>query len=436
MPTGTVPVMATANPVPEPLLRFLSDGWAAVERETPTQDRRAGAWQERRARLSSQFPDRTIVIRAGHEVTRNSTTTYSFRAHSDFIYLCGAAEPDAVLVIHPAGDAELFVHAPYRLGEIEWFTDPSRSPLWAGPQVEPEELALRLGITVRALAAMPPSYAVPDDAAFDTEVSRSVARLRLVKDAFEVESLRAAAAASLLGHAELRASIPEAIREGGERWLEGTFLRRCSASGNGPGYWPIVGAGPHSCILHWHRNDGPVRNGDVVLVDAAVEGTDHYTADITRTYPTGDAFTGAQQSVYDIVQAAHDAAIASIRPGSAFHDSQDVAWATLVDGLIDLGVFRPGQRAEALDPDTMLHRRYTLHRTSHHLGLDVHDCQVIAAEYRAGTLVPGMVFTIEPGLYLQANDETVPEHLRGIGVRIEDDILCTADGCDILTSAT
>jgi len=426
--------VSTANPLPERLLQFLSEGWTDQTRELPTPDPRVSAWAERRRRLAAAFPDRTLAIRAGHEVVRNATTTYSFRAHSDFVYLCGAAEPEAVLLIHPGGEAELFVHTPHPRGAVEWFTDASRSPLWSGPQPEPEELAVRFGIAVRSLTELPSEFADgAADAVLQDEVTRAVARLRLYKDDFEIASLRAAAAASLLGHAELRAEIPTAMRDGGERWLEGTFLRRCSASGNGPGYWPIVGAGAHSCILHWHRNDGPVHPGDVVLVDAAVEGHDHYTADITRTYPAGDAFTPAQQAVVDIVQAANRAAIASIRPGSGFHDSQDVAWSVLVDGLIDLGVFRPEQRGEALDPETMLHRRYTLHRTSHMLGLDVHDCQVIVGEYRAGKVEPGMVFTIEPGLYLQPNDDTVPAALRGIGVRIEDDVLCTPDGCAVLT---
>lgn len=428
--------MAAANPVPERLLQFLAHGWTDPQAETPSPDPRVGVWADRRRRVAAQFPDTAVVVRAGHEVVRNATTTYTFRAHSDFVYLCGAAAPDAVLVIHPGGDSEMFVHTPHARGAVEWFTDPARSPLWAGPQPEPAELSARYGIAVRGLDSLPAEYrAANSDPKHDAEVSRAIARLRLIKDEFEIASLIEAARASLLGHAELRSEIPRAIESGGERWLEGTFLRRCSTSGNGPGYWPIVGAGAHSCVLHWHRNDGPVRPGDVVLVDAAVEGHDHYTADITRTYPTGASFTPAQQAVVDIVQAAHDAAIASIRPGQGFHDSQDVAWEVLVDGLIDLGVFRPEQRSEALDPQLLLHRRYTLHRTSHQLGLDVHDCQVIVNEYREGAVQPGMVFTIEPGLYLQENDETVPPALRGIGVRIEDDVWCTDTGAVVLTSA-
>lgn len=422
--------VAAANPVPDRLLEFLSSGWSDPTAAPVEPDARVRTWADRRRRLAVSFPGRTLVIRAGHEVVRNATTTYTFRTASDFLYLCGAAVAEAVLVVHPGGDAELFVHTPHPRGATEWFTDPARSPLWAGPQPQPDELAVRYGLPVRSLTELPVDLAASPD---DPEVAKAVARLRLVKDTFEIASLRRAAAASLLGHEELVSEIPRAVRDGGERWLEGTFLRRCSASGAGPGYWPIVGAGPHSCILHWHRNDGPVRLGDVVLVDAAVEDHDGYTADITRTYPTGDAFTPAQQAVHDVVQAAHDAAIACVRPGIAFHDPQEVAWTVLVDGLVDLGVFSPGQRAEALDPGTLLHRRYTLHRTSHHLGLDVHDCQVVVAEYREGTIEPGMVFTVEPGLYLQEHDETVPAALRGIGVRIEDDVHCIADGHEVLT---
>lgn len=422
--------VAAANPVPDRLLEFLSTGWNDPAPPAVAPDARGGAWADRRTRLSAQFPDRTLVIHAGHEVVRNATTTYTFRTSSDFLYLCGAAVPEAVLVVHPGGSGELFVHTPHPRGATEWFTDPGRSPLWAGPQPQPDELAVRFGLPVRSLADLPAALATEPT---DPEVSKAIARLRLVKDDFEIASLRRAAVASLLGHEELRAEIPRAIRDGGERWLEGTFLRRCSTSGSGPGYWPIVGAGPHSCILHWHRNDGPVHDGDVVLVDAAVEDHDGYTADITRTYPTGSAFTPAQQAVHDVVQAAHDAAVACVKPGIAFHDPQDIAWTVLVDGLIDLGVFSPAQRGEALDPATLLHRRYTLHRTSHHLGLDVHDCQVVVGEYREGTLAAGMVFTIEPGLYLQDNDETVPAALRGIGVRIENDVHCTPTGHEVLT---
>jgi Xaa-Pro aminopeptidase len=423
--------VTNANPVPSDLLRFLASGWDEAPRANVAIDPRAAAWAGRRRRLAEQFPGEVLVVPAGGEVARNGTTSYPFRAASDHVYLCGATEVDGVLLIHSGGDAELFVHAPHPRGTTEWFTDPARSPLWSGPQADLEDLAARLGLPVRPLTDLAEAWA---GRPLDDEATKAVARMRLVKDHFELASLRQAAAATLIGHAELAADIPRAIYDGGgERWLEGTFLRRCSTSGNGPGYHPIVGAGAHSCILHWHRNDGPVRPGDVVLVDAAVEGYDLYTADVTRTYPTGERFTAAQQDVVDIVQAAHDAAIASVKPGVGFHDPQDVAWGVLVDGLVDLGVFRADQRREAADPDTMLHRRYTLHRVSHHLGLDVHDSQVVVGEYRAGTIEPGMVFTIEPGLYFQDLDETVPPALRGIGVRIEDDVHCTPDGCEVLT---
>jgi Xaa-Pro aminopeptidase len=428
-----VAVVASANPVPERLLEFLSGAWTDPPTEPAVPDARVAAWDRRRRRLAAALGERTVIVPAGAEVVRNGTTTYRYRAHSDHIYLCGADQPDGILVIHPGGDAELFVHAPHQRGALEWFTDPARSPLWAGPQPAPDELAQRLGLPVRPLRELPDEWA---GATMAEDLSAAVARLRLVKDDFEIASLRAAAAASLQGHQELRAEIPRAMADGGEAWLEGTFLRRCSASGAGPGYWPIVGAGAHACILHWHRNDGPVRAGDVVLVDAAVEGHDHYTADITRTYPTGESFTPAQQAVVDVVRRAQNAAIAAVTPGVAFDHPQQVAWEILVDGLIDLGVFGPEQRNEALDPATLLHRRYTLHRTSHHLGLDVHDCQAVVAEYRAANFEPGMVVTIEPGLYLQEHDLTVPAALRGIGVRIEDDVWCTAGGPVVLTSAS
>jgi Xaa-Pro aminopeptidase len=421
---------AAANPVPQALLDHLAAGWIDIEPAPAAPDPRCAAWADRRRRLSAQFPDRTLVIPAGGEIVRNGTTTYHFRPASDHVYLCGATAPDSVLVIRPGGESELYTPAPHERGTHEWFTDAARSELWAGPQPRLDALEEQLGLPVRPLSTLDASLR---DAPEPPDVAVAVARMRLVKDSFEIASLREAAAASLLAHRELEAALPEAIAGGGEKWLEGTFLRRCSVSGNGPGYWPIVGAGDHACILHWHRNDGPVHADDLVLVDAAVEGHDLYTADVTRTYAASGRMGSAQQAVYDVVLAAHDAAIASVAPGIGFHDPQDVGWDVLVDGLIELGVLRPSQRGVALDPDTMLHRRYTLHRMSHHLGLDVHDSQLVASEYRSGRLEPGMVFTIEPGLYFRSNDETVPPALRGIGVRIEDDILCTPDGADVLT---
>ncbi|MET0813272.1 MAG: M24 family metallopeptidase, partial [Microbacterium sp.] len=194
--------------------------------------------------------------------------------------------------------------------------------------------------------------------------------------------------------------------------------------------------GPHACYLHWTRNDGAVAPGDLILIDAGVEVDSLYTADITRTIPVSGTFTEVQRRVYEAVREAADAAFAAAKPGAKFSELNAAAWNVIAHRIEEWG-FLPVSAEESLDPTTgHHHRRYMVHGTSHHLGLDVHDCAQARRElYAGGTLEPGMVFTIEPGLYFQVDDLTVPEEYRGIGVRIEDDILMTADGPVNLSSA-
>jgi Xaa-Pro aminopeptidase len=188
-------------------------------------------------------------------------------------------------------------------------------------------------------------------------------------------------------------------------------------------------------VLHWTRDDGPVRDGDLLLLDAGVEGRSFYTADVTRTVPISGRFSPAQRRVYDLVFAAQEAALAAVRPGAAFHDYWRAAQGVLAKGLVEWGIL-PASAADLEGPEGDLHRRYTLHGTGHMLGLDVHDCAAARKEtYHDGVLQPGYALTVEPGLYFQTDDLTVPEELRGIGVRIEDDVVVTADGCRNLTAA-
>jgi len=205
--------------------------------------------------------------------------------------------------------------------------------------------------------------------------------------------------------------------------------------GNDVGYGTIAASGSHATILHWNRNDGEVRSGDLLLLDAGVEGEELYTADVTRTLPVSGRFTPDQRRLYELVHRAQRAAIAEVRPGAAFLDPHRAAMRVLAEGLEELGILTVAA-AEALADDRQLHRRYTLHGTSHMLGLDVHDCaHAREEEYRGGTLHAGHVLTVEPGLYFQPDDLTVPERLRGIGIRIEDDVLVTEDGCRVLSQA-
>jgi len=247
--------------------------------------------------------------------------------------------------------------------------------------------------------------------------------------------MRLAIAATKSGFDDVIADLEHVIAHPrGERVVEGTFNRRARMDGNTVGYDTIAASGPHACILHWTRNDGPVIPGDLILIDAGVELESYYTADITRTLPVSGAFTEVQRRVYDAVLEAADAAFSIVRPGIRFRDVHAEAMKVIAAKTAEWGLL-PVPAETALEPEHQEHRRYMVHGTSHHLGIDVHDCAAARREmYLDGIVEAGMVFTIEPGLYFQPDDLSVPEGYRGIGVRIEDDILVTADGAERLSA--
>ena len=246
--------------------------------------------------------------------------------------------------------------------------------------------------------------------------------------------MRLAIAATKQGFDDVIADRPAIIAHAkGERLVEGTFNRRARAEGNTVGYDTIAASGPHACILHWTRNDGPVRPGDMILLDAGIELDSYYTADITRTLPINGVFSDTQARVYEAVLDAADAAFRIVRPGIRFREIHAAAMAVIATRTAEWG-FLPVSAAESLQPELQYHRRYMVHGTSHHLGIDVHDCAQARRDlYLDGIVEAGMVFTIEPGLYFQPDDLSVPEEYRGIGVRIEDNILVTADGAENLS---
>jgi Xaa-Pro aminopeptidase len=268
----------------------------------------------------------------------------------------------------------------------------------------------------------------------DAELATALSELRLIKDDLEVACLEEACAATATGFTECVRELAAARQlPNGERWLEGTFWRRARVDGNDVGYGTIVACGDHATRLHWTRDDGAVRDGDLALLDMGVESRNLYTADVTRTLPVSGRFTPEQRKVYDVVWKAQRAAIAATRPGVDFLEPHRVAMRIITEALIAWGVLE-GDLDEVLRDQ--LHRRFTLHSTSHHLGIDVHDCAKARKEYmREGTLAAGMVITIEPGLYFQRDDTFAPAELRGIGVRIEDDVLVTDEGCRVLSDA-
>ncbi|MFC7587325.1 M24B family metallopeptidase [Nonomuraea antimicrobica] len=267
----------------------------------------------------------------------------------------------------------------------------------------------------------------------DDELAAFLSEMRLVKDEWELGELRSAVEATVRGFEDVVRALPQALgHPRGERYLEGVFGLRSRLEGNAAGYESIVASGAHACVLHWIRNDGALTAGDLLLLDAGVEADTLYTADVTRTFPLSGRFGSVQRQAYELVYEAQTAAIATLRPGARFRDFHLAAMRVICDGLRDWGLLK--QSTDEL-METGLYRRYTLCSSGHMLGLDVHDCAKARAEvYLDGVLEEGHVLTVEPGLYLQPDDLTLPEELRGIGIRIEDDLVVTADGATMLSA--
>jgi Xaa-Pro aminopeptidase len=272
-----------------------------------------------------------------------------------------------------------------------------------------------------------------DEGTRDRELAELISELKLVKDEWEIAQLQAAIDATVLGFEDVARVLP-ADRGVKERLLEGVFGLRARHDGNDVGYGSIVGSGAHATILHWVRNTGVTTPGELLLMDMGVEGNHFYTADVTRTVPVSGRFTPLQRQVYDIVHASQQAGMDFIEPGVRYKDVHKTCMRVLAEGLHDLGLL-PVPVDEAMSDDSTVYRRWTLHSFGHMLGIDVHDCsQARNNNYRDGTIAEGCVLTVEPGLYFQPEDDLVPEELRGIGVRIEDDVLVTADGCRNLSA--
>jgi Xaa-Pro aminopeptidase len=418
--------------------------------------------------ISRRFPEERLVIGAGGLKVRSNDTDFRFWPHSAFAHLTGLGtdrEPDAVLVLEPTDvghDATLYFKPRAPRDAEEFYADTRFGELWVGRRPSLDEMAALCGIPcadigelgdhlrkdadatqvrvlpvdidaeleriiteLRAAAQSGES----DQASSDAELAEALSELRMVKDPYEVGQLSEACARTADAFTAVVADLPDAVRRGrGERWVEGIFGLHARHAGNAVGYDTIAASGEHACTLHWIRNDGDLREGDLLLLDAGIELDSLYTADVTRTLPVSGRFTDSQRMVYDAVFEAQQAGIDAARPGVKFSDVHQAAVAVIARHLRDWGLL-PVSVEESLADDGGQHRRWMVHGTSHHLGLDVHDCAQARREvYREGTLRPGMVFTVEPGLYFKPEDELVPEHLRGIGVRIEDDIVITETG--------
>ncbi len=441
---------------PDRYVEFMRTGWAA---ETPlpglTQRSEAGRYGTRRAALAAAFPGETLVVPSGGEHTRANDTAFRFRPGSDHVWLTGDHDPDSVLVIQPDGEAVLYARPRSSREDDSFFRDRVHGELWVGRRHTLAEKGTGLDIATRDLgtlrdlldgcapgrtrvlrgldATVDAAVRPVGDGGRDRELATALSEARLVKDAWEIAALRAAVDATVLGFEDVARALP-ADRSVSERLLEGIFSMRARHDGNDSGYNPIVGAGPHATILHWTANDGRTAPGELLLMDMGVEGRHLYTADVTRVLPVSGTFTPLQRRVYEIVYRSQEAGIATIRPGVKFDDVHQACMRVLAEGLHDLGVL-PVSVDEAMDRETITYRRWSLHGFGHMLGIDVHDCAAARKErYREGTLGEGYVLTVEPGLYFQPDDDLVPAELRGIGVRIEDDVLVTAEGNRVLTA--
>jgi Xaa-Pro aminopeptidase len=467
-----------ARATTDELRAFIREDWAP---RRPTAEAAAPAAEHaaaRRAVLSAAYPKQRLVVPAGGLKVRSNDTDYVFRPHTAFAYLTGLGadrEPDAVLVLEPLDEggheAVLYFRPLAERDSDEFFADARYGEFWVGARPSIEDIELELGLTARHVDGLVDAVAkdagevtvrlVRDadteltarlDAArlangaaeeglqeSDDALAHEVSVLRLCKDDYEVDQMREAVAATHEGFEAMIAALPEAVGKGrGERWLEGTFGLTARHRGNGVGYDSICAAGDHANTLHWIKNTGEVREGELVLIDAGVEVDSLYTADITRTLPVDGTFTDAQREVYEAVFAAQEAGIAAVRPGNKFSDVHAAAIRVIAEHLHAWGLLPEGISVEeTLDKEHgQFHRRWMVHGTSHHLGLDVHDCALATREeYMDAELRPGMVLTVEPGLYFKADDLKAPERFRGIGIRIEDDVVVTEDGCENLSAA-
>lgn len=417
-------------------------------------------YSERRARLIERMGSGVAVIATAPERARNRDTHYGYRHDSYFYYLTGFAEPEAVLVLIAGDSPRSILFCREKNAEREIWDGWRHGPDAAREKFGFDEAFVHgeLDAKLPELMADQPRlhFVIGEDAAWDQrmmtalnavraqvragrqapsellDIRQPLDDMRLIKDLHEQSLMRRAADISARAHRRaMQASRPGAM----EYEIEAEILHEFRRNGSeAPAYGSIVAGGANACVLHYVSNDAELHEGDLLLVDAGCE-LGGYASDITRTWPVGGRFGAAQRDVYQLVLDAQTAAFAEVKPGARFIDYHDAAVKVLAQGMLDLGLLK-GTLDEAIEKGD--YRRFYMHRTGHWLGMDVHD----AGEYRPRgggpnewrTLEAGMVLTVEPGCYIRPADD-VPEAFWNIGIRIEDDVIVTADGCDIYTAA-
>lgn len=413
--------------------------------------------RRRKQLMSMMEPNSIAILTAAQEKVRSRDTDYPFRQDSDFLYLTGFQEPEAVLTLIPGREH----------GEVVWFCrerDPERE-IWDGLRAGPEGACANYGaddaFPISDIDEILPGllegrervyYALGKDAEFDRHVMawvnaiRAKARtgatppgefldldhflhdMRLYKSAEEIRIMEKAAQISASAHMRAMRSCQPGMLE---YQLEAEIVHHCAMhGGRRPAYNAIVGGGKNACILHYVENADKLKKGDLVLIDAGCE-YDNYASDITRTFPVDGKFSKEQAAVYDIVLAAQLAAIELVRVGNHWNEPHDVSIRVITEGLVALGVLR-GDVEDLIQKEA--YKDFYMHRIGHWIGMDVHD----VGDYKVGgewrVLEPGMVMTVEPGIYIAPDNVNVAAKWRGIGIRIEDDVLVTKEGPRVLSA--
>ena len=411
-------------------------------------------YQQRRTRLHQQMQRGIAIIPTAPEALRNGDAHYPFRFDSHFHYLTGFDEPESVLVIiagdkpqsilfcrekdmereiwdgfryGPDAACKLFgfdaaypiTHLDDKLTELMGNQSALFHPLGAHTAWDDRILALRTRVQAKSRSGITAPNEIHD-------VRMLLDEMRLIKDSSELDIMRRAATISSAAQVRaMRATQPGKM----EYEIEAELLHEFRRNGaSGPAYTSIVAGGTNACVLHYISNNAKLTDGDLLLIDAACE-LDGYAADITRTFPVNGKFSAAQKDAYEIVLAAQIAAIASARPGSHWNQPHDDALRVLVQGMIDLKLCK-GSVDSVIESGDF--KRFYMHRTGHWLGMDVHDVGNYKINEEWRDLLPGMALTVEPGLYIRPA-ENVPEALWNIGIRIEDDVVITEQGCEVLT---
>lgn len=468
------------RPRSEAFKEFMKTGWANNEPAIEPMES-SKFTPARLAALGKAFPGERLVIPAGQPKVRNNDCDYMFRPDSAFAYYTGLGmdyEAGAVLMLNPvdpdspeakAGQThtpELFVAPRADNSTSDFFLNPHYGEYWVGPRAGLKEMTAMTGIETHDIAQLADALskdvgseagavrvrvmretdpqitslvesireangaADPDrNSANDDKLHEFASEARMVKDSYEINEIRKAVAATKDGFDRILTRLPEVMdKPRSERMLEGAFNSNAREEGNGLGYDTIIASGAHAPILHWMRNTGVVRRGDMLLIDAGVEVDSLYTADITRTFPVGGKFTDLQKRLYQAVLDSQQAGFEAAKPGATYSDIHHACMRVIAERLHEWGLLPVGVE-ESLSPEGQQHRRWLACGVAHHLGLDVHDCaQARYESYQGAKITPGMVFTIEPGLYFAENDLLLPPEYRGIGIRIEDDVLMTEHG--------